>query len=118
MHAHRLGAALLVTALAFTPSGGAVTVYRCVENGSIAYRQNATHPNCETLDILTEDPPAEAVASQREALDQQRARRLQARESRRQGTGTKKESGRATEQDSAPALPPIPRDLDFGDAPR
>lgn len=119
MRPRRLGALLLTTTLASAPSG-AITVYRCVENGSVAYRQNASDPSCEALDIQSEEPDAEAVTRQREALDQNRERRTKARESRRQRMTPKGQTGRAAarenraaEQDADSALPPIPRELDF-----
>lgn len=119
MRPHRLGALLLTTALASGPSG-AVTVYRCVENGSMAYRQNASDPSCEALDLQSEEPDAETVARQREALDQTRERRTKARESRRQRMTPKGQTGRAAarenrdaEKDADAALPPMPRELDF-----
>lgn len=119
MRPRRLGALLLTTALASAPSN-AVTVYRCVENGSVAYRQNASDPNCEALDIQSEEPDPEAVTRQREALDQNRERRTKARENRRQRMPPKGQTGRAVarenraaEQDTDSALSPIPRELDF-----
>ncbi len=119
MRPDRLGALLLTTALA-SGSSGAVTVYRCVENGSMAYRQNASDPSCEALDLQSEEPDAETVARQREALDQTRERRSKARESRRQRMTPNGQTGRAAarenraaEQDADAALPPLPRELDF-----
>jgi hypothetical protein len=116
---------LLSVALAIAGAVRAVTVYRCVDNGSVAYRQSASDPNCEAMDLQSDEPDAEFLSRQRQALEQSRERRLQASHvGRRKRTTTRgqNEAGMAKDdrnedQHSTYPFPPLPRELEFNETP-
>ena len=52
----------LCAALCFSPASPAASVYRCVQNGTIAFTQQPSGTGCEPLDVKTYEPdPAQAT---------------------------------------------------------
>ena len=96
-------------------------VYRCFQNGSVAYTQNASDPSCEPIEVNAYEPDPETVSQKKDELRKWRDDRSKAlTEVRRKKTGRKQKSREpGTEGDipndlrSTTDAMKIPNELDF-----
>jgi len=102
-------------------SAHAGPVYRCFQNGSVAYTQNASDPSCEPIEVNAYETDPETVSQKKDELRQWRDDR-----SKSLSEGRRKKSGRkqrprepGTEGDipdnlkSTTDAMKIPNELDF-----
>ena len=96
-------------------------VYRCFQNGSVAYTQNASDPSCEPIEVNAYEPDPETVSQKKDELRKWRDDRSKAlTEGRRKKTGRKQKPREpGTEGDipndlkSTTDAMKIPNELDF-----
>ena len=89
----RIGLALC---LGIWPAGmiQAGTIYRCLQNGAVAFTQHAADPSCQPMDVKPYEPDPDDAARQWEALKQWRDDRSQAwREGRRKQAAKQNAAG-------------------------
>ena len=74
-------------------SAHAGPVYRCFQNGSVAYTQNASDPSCEPIEVNAYEPDPETVSQKKDELRKWRGDRYKAvTEGRRKKSGRKQKS--------------------------
>ncbi len=96
-------------------------VYRCLQNGSVAFTQNASDPSCEPIEVNAYEPDPETVSRQKESLKKWRDDRSKTlSEGRRKKSGKKNQLAEPADDDAVRgALEPIngnrriPDELDF-----
>lgn len=96
-------------------------VYRCIRNGSVAYTENASDPECEPIEVNAYEPDPETVSQKKDELRKWRDDRSKSlSEGRRKRNGKKQRAGDAgTRQADTAAADPgngnlrIPEELDF-----
>ncbi|MDD1650055.1 MAG: hypothetical protein LUO80_06640 [Methylococcaceae bacterium] len=114
----RFGLAVLLGTLPVASQAG--TVYRCLQNGTVTFTQNAADPTCQPLDVKPYEPDPEVAARKRNELNQWRDDRSQSmaegrqKKSRQRNRTTDVETpGQADPGTVTPMLP-----LDLNQVPR
>lgn len=96
-------------------------VYRCFQNGSVAYTQNASDPSCEPIEVNAYEPDPETVSQKKDELRKWRDDRSKTMTEGRQKKSGRKQKPReaGTQGDNANDLKSttesmrIPNELDF-----
>lgn len=111
--AGRCGLAVLLGLLPTLSQAG--TVYRCLQNGTVTFTQNAADPSCQPLDVQPYEPDPEVAARRKDELNAWRDSRSRslAEERRKKSRQGNKPSGVATSGQAEPgaATPLLPLDL-------
>lgn len=115
----RRAALLLPLALLAGPVA-AETVYRCQQNGSVAFRQSPSDPSCQALDVRADEPDAETAARQRDEVQRWRERRSRTAATKRARNAAtrppdRSRNGNEAGPDITTEALQLPRELDFGE---
>ncbi len=110
----------LCAALCFSPASPAASVYRCVQNGTIAFTQQPSGTGCEPLDVKTYEPDPAQATKQRDELNRWREGRSKALQAARQRKAGAHPEARKTQDEETRDVPSstedtlrLPQELDF-----